>query len=201
MDHYTAKLANHGQDFDEFILLCARDVSHLEHMRDRPVEERPETPHKTLMTVTVEAAEARVKELNEATDEESRIAIVDAYLKERNTELDQDIAGIELEMERYTAMSDKVIAWEPSPEYATVKNIAMNRLGESTRTALEEHITLKAIRDENLNFDSVFQALCEKASRDLTDATAGEKARDEQHEQSSKWIDGLLEDLKKHKPK
>lgn len=197
MDQYTEKLANHGQDFDEFILLCARDVGHLEHMRGRPVDEVPEELMEYIPTINIKSAEATVKNLNDATNEKKRDAVVTAYLKERNTELDQDIADVELEMDRYNAMSNKIIAWEPKPEYASVKNIAMKKLATSTQDALDKHIRLKAIRGANVTYDTMFQALCEQASRDLENAKAEEKAGNEKHEQSSKWINGLLEDLQR----
>lgn len=127
---YTAKLMEQGEEFDKFVLRCARAFGALIMMRDDPMDS-PIPEEFTSNDWYAKRVEEKSKELSRlrAMTSAERIAYGKKVLSDKKDQLEEMEARENIENERLIAMRDKVLAWAlPSPDHEGLKKFMIEQL-------------------------------------------------------------------------
>jgi hypothetical protein len=179
---YTAKLMEKGQDFDEFVMTCARAFGACILMRDDFYE------------TSLKAARAELLRLESMTNQE-RIDFGVAKKAERIFSLNKSVETDRAENARLEEMRDKVQKWNPpSPDHVELKNFMLNQIEISMNSfGYYERELAK------LNAASPYELYAEVVGETQRGIESYEQGRSEEQERTAdrnKWIKQLRESLK-----
>jgi hypothetical protein len=131
---YTADIAK-GISFEQFAMTCARAFGALIEMRAEPIDKpipdafEPNDYHARAK----EAAQKKLRDINQLSDEDVFAEATKERQQENESQRNQIRKANELR-EKYTAMRNEVLAWEPpTPGHVELKQFMLQQIDESIR--------------------------------------------------------------------
>lgn len=191
---YTATLHAQAQDFDEFVLGCARAFGALIEMRDLPSDapipdQLAISPH---YEQRVETARARLAELGEMTALEIEVAAAAAHHRANTAWTDVQMSKVATEA-RYRDMYAQVAQWNPpSPDHVELKEFMLEQLARS----IEWDCSLSQWKEPlPVPPTEWHRGETRRAGEELEQAVAGLKAEQERVAGRNQWVKQLRQAL------